>query len=382
MAIAWGESAVDLEAAGRWWIHEEGSSLPIAVIDGGPVWRVVRSPFELALRVERPDGYLSQPHAAVLRAAPLEPSPLALGGTRYPGAVEIRLETNGSLTAVNVVPLETYLEGVVAKEMGRPGRDAAEAFKAQAVAARTYALKRLGSRPAEGFDVYGSIRDQAYLGVPEAADSLATRAVHETRGEAILYNGYLIDAFYHSTCGGQTARVEEVFDAPPAPYLTVVSDARPDGRGYWCQESRYFRWTESLERSELEARVAQNLPRIVPVPPGGIGELHDMELLQTTPEGRALALRVQTSIGAYVVGENRIRDLLADRSGALLRSTLFLFRPRRQGSRIEGLVLAGGGWGHGVGMCQVGAIGRARGGHRYREILAAYYPGTNIVALY
>jgi stage II sporulation protein D len=289
---------------------------------------------------------------------------------------------DGSLAVVNVVGIETYLEGVVPKEMGRPGPDVLEALKAQAVAARTYALKRLGSRPALGFDVYGTIQDQAYLGVPDPADSLAVGAVRATRGEAMLFQGYLIDAFYHSTCGGQTARVEEVFDTPPAPYLTMVSDARPDGETYWCQASRYFRWTEMFDRAQLEARVDRNLPRLVPLPPEGAGELLDLDLVGTTPEGRALVLRVATTTGSYVVAENAIRQLLADDQGRLLRSTLFLFRPRRDRGRIVELTLTGGGWGHGVGMCQVGAMGRARAGHRYRQILSAYYPGSDVTALY
>lgn len=352
------------------------------MVEGGPQWRIIRLPFENALRVERPDGYVSQPHAGPLRAAPLGPGSIVVSGARYPGGVEVRLQPDGSVAAINVVPLETYLEGVVPKEMGRPGADASEALKALAVAARTYALKRLGSRPALGFDVYGSVQDQAYLGIPDPADSTAVRAVRETRGEALLFNGYLIDAFYHSTCGGQTARVEEVFGSPPAPYLTSVSDARPDGSGYWCQSSRYFRWTEAFDRAELEALVARNLPQIVPPPDEGVGELRDLDLLRTTPEGRARTLRVTTSTGAYTVGDNAIRTLFTNPEGGLLRSTLFLFRPRRDRGRIEELVLTGGGWGHGVGLCQVGAMGRARAGHPYREILAAYYPGTVVAPLY
>lgn len=382
VAVAWGDSSVEIGAPQRWWIHEVGSSRPIAVVDGGTAWRVVRLPFESAIRVSRPDGFLSQPHPGPLRAAPLGRSRLVVGGITYPGAFEVRLQPDGSLAAVNVVGLETYLEGVVPKEMGRPGADAAEALKAQAVAARTYALKRLGSRPELGFDVYGTIQDQAYIGVPDPADSLAVRAVRTTRGLAMLYQGYLIDAFYHSTCGGQTARVEEVFESPPAPYLTVVSDARPGGEGYWCQASRYFRWTESFDRAELETRVARNLPRIVPLPSEGAGELRDIDLVTSTPEGRALVLRVETTTGSYVVGENAIRQLFADAEGRLLRSTLFLFRPRRDRAGIVGLDLTGGGWGHGVGMCQVGAMGRSRAGQLYREILAAYYPGTAIALLY
>ncbi len=382
VAIAVSDSGVALGAGGRWWIHEQGASRPIAVVDGGLPWRVVRLPFENALRVVRPDGYLSPPHAEPLRAAPLGPAELAVAGARYPGAIEIRLQPDGSVAAVNVVGMETYLAGVVAREMGRPGADAREALKAQAVAARTYAMKRLGSRPGLGFDVYGSVQDQAYLGVPDAADSLAVAAVRATRGQALLYHGYMVDAYYHSTCGGQTARVEEAFDAPPAPYLTVVSDARPEGEGYWCQGSRYFRWTETFDRAELEARVARNLPRLVPLPPTGPGRLVDMDLVDVSPEGRALALRVETTTGSYVVGPFAIRRLFADPEGRILRSTLFLFRPRREGRRIVELTLTGGGWGHGVGMCQVGAMGRARAGHRYREILAAYYPGTELAVLY
>ena len=164
-----------------------------------------------------PDGWLSQPHVGPLEAASLGHSPIEATGIAYPGTIEISLRPDGSLTGVNVVPLETYLEGVVPKELGRPGHEAWEAQLAQAVAARTYAIKRLGSRADLGFDVYGSVLDQAYQGVPDPADSLAVRAVRSTRGEVMLYNGYLIDAFYHSTCGGQTARVEETFDLARRP---------------------------------------------------------------------------------------------------------------------------------------------------------------------
>lgn len=381
VGVAWGDSAVELGGTGRWWIHEAGTARPIAVIDGGARWEVVRLPFERALRVVRPDGWLSQPHAGPLEVAPLGAGPVVVAGTAYPGAVEVSLRPDGTVTAVDVTGLETYLEGVVAQELGRPGRDAFEALKAQAVAARTYALKRLGSRAEEGFDVYGDVQDQAYAGLARPADSLAVRAVRETRGEAVLYNGYLIDALYHSTCGGHTARVEEAFDRPPEPYLVSVSDERPDG-GYWCQSSRYFRWTVSWSADELEAMVARNLPALAPLPPAGVGRLLDVDLESTTPEGRALVMRVVTTTGRYRVTGNAIRQLLADGQGRLLRSTAFLFRPERDGARITALTLFGGGWGHGVGMCQVGAMGRARAGQDYREILAAYYTGTRVAALY
>lgn len=381
VGIAWGDSAVELGAAGRWWIHEKGSSRPIAVVDGSGSWGIVRLPLERALRVVRPDGWLSEPHVAPLEVASLAAAPVEVNRTAYPGSVEIFLGREGDVTAVNVVRLESYLEGVVSREIGRPGAVAYEAIRAQAVAARTYALKRMGSRAEHGFDVYGTIEDQAYVGVPAAGDSLARRAVAETRGEALVFNDYLIDALYHSTCGGHTASVEEAFDFDPAPYLASVSDARPGG-GFWCQSSRYFRWSVAWDHAELEEMVGRNLPGLVPLPAAGPGRLHDVELLASTPEGRAQRVRVRTTTGSYVVTENAIRRLFADPEGGWLRSTAFLFRPTRDGGRIVSLSLVGGGWGHGVGMCQVGAMGRARAGQGYREILAAYYNGAEVATFY
>jgi stage II sporulation protein D len=380
--VAWGDTSLALGSGDRWWIHESGASRPIAVVEGEPGWRVVRLPFETTLRLRRPDGWLSQPHVGPLEAASLGRAPIEASGTAYPGTIEVSLRPDGTLTGVNVVPLETYLEGVVPMELGRPGADAREALLAQAVAARTYAIKRLGSRADLGFDVYGNVLDQAYQGLPDPADSLAVRAVRSTRGKVLLYNGYLIDAFYHSTCGGHTARVEETFDLPAAPYLTAMSDARPDGEGYWCQGSRYFRWTASWSAEELDAMIRRNLPMLVPLPAKGSGSLRDVELEATTEEGRAMAVRVTTTTGRFVVAENEIRTLFADSTGRILYSTQFLFRPERVGTRLTGLTLVGGGWGHGVGMCQVGAMGRARAGWDYERILAAYYPGTEIRELY
>lgn len=382
VGVAVGDTAIGLGSADRWWIHEAGVSRPIAVVSGEPGWQVVRLPFERAIRLRRPDGWLSLPHLGALEAGSLGRAPMSLEGSAYPGTIEISLRPDGTLTAVNVVPLESYLEGVVPKELGRPGTEAWQAQLAQAVAARTYALKRMGSHADLGFDVYGSVLDQAYQGLPVDGDSLAVRAVRETRGQVLLYNGYLIDAFYHSTCGGHTARVEETFDRPPAPYLISVSDERPDGDGYWCQGSRTFRWTVSWSAEELDAMVRRNLPELVPLPADGPGTLVDMTLESTTAEGRALAVRVTTTTGRFIVGENAIRTLFADSTGRILYSTQFLFRPDRVGTRLRGLTLVGGGWGHGVGMCQVGAMGRARAGWDYRRILAAYYPGTVVRALY
>jgi stage II sporulation protein D len=381
VGIALGDSALSVSGAGRWRIGEAGQARPVAVVDGGAPWTVVKLPFEGLLRVRRPDGYLSQPHAGPLRVDPVGPGTVRVDGVPYAGSIEFQLRPDGTLTAVNLLPLERYLEGVVSRELGHPDQAAWEAQRAQAIAARTYALKRLGSRAELGFDVYGSVLDQAYGGIPDPADSLAVRAVRSTRGQALLYGGHLIDAYYHSTCGGSTARVELVFDDPPAPYLVPVSDRRPDG-SYWCQGSRYFRWRTALASPELQTMMDRNLPALVPVPPQGVGRVEDVRVERTTPEGRTLSVQVITTTGRYLVSENAIRSLFADGEGRLLRSTQFLLRPTYRSGALERLTLVGGGWGHGVGMCQVGAMERARQGQDYRHILATYYPGTEAVSLY
>ncbi|HKY61421.1 MAG TPA: SpoIID/LytB domain-containing protein [Gemmatimonadota bacterium] len=381
VGIALGDSALSISGPGRWRIGEAGEARPVAVVEGGAPWTVVKLPFEGLLRVRRPDGYLSQPHAGPLRVDPIGAGTLRVDGVPYAGSLEFLLRPDGTVTAVNLVPLERYLEGVVSRELGHSERSAWEAQRAQAIAARTYALKRLGSRAELGFDVYGSVLDQAYGGVPGPADSLAVRAVRSTRGQALLYGGHLIDAYYHSTCGGSTARVELVFDDPPAPYLVPVSDRRPDG-SYWCQGSRYFRWTAALGGPELQAMMERNLPALVPLPPQGVGRVEDVQVERTTPEGRTLSVQVITTTGRYLVSENAIRSLFADGDGRLLRSTQFLLRPTYRSGALERLTLIGGGWGHGVGMCQVGALERAREGQDHRHILATYYPGTEVVPLY
>jgi stage II sporulation protein D len=382
VGIAWGDSVLEIGGVGRWWIHEEGNSTPIAAIEGDESWRIIRLPFESALRAVRPDGHLSEPHTSPLIVDPLGPEPISLGGKPFPGSVQVQLRPDGTLTGINIVPIEKYLEGVVAKELGQPGSDAFEALRAQAVAARTYALKRMGSRADFGFDIYGTVLDQAYKGLPDAADSLAVRAVETTRGKALLYNDALIDAYYHSTCGGHTARVELVFDDPPAPYLVSVSDRHPDGEGFWCQESKYFRWTTTFDADQLDEMVARNLPQLLPLPPAGAGTVRDVEILNTTPEGRVVTVAVTTNTGRYLISENDIRALFADAEGRWLRSTMFLARPTYSAGRVAELSLVGGGWGHGVGMCQVGAMARARAGQRYEEVLGWYYPGTTITRLY
>src|SRR5207253_8623205 len=140
-----------------------------------------------------------------------------IGDKLYRGDVLIREASPGKLTAINVVGMERYLMGVVPFEIGR--KVGIEAMKAQAIAARTYAIGNMNGRGALGFDFYNTVADQVYGGT-SGEDSLITRAVMETRGEVLMHAGRPILAYYSSTCGGHTADVNESWPwRPPQPYL-------------------------------------------------------------------------------------------------------------------------------------------------------------------
>jgi stage II sporulation protein D len=303
---------------------------------------------------------------------------LRVDGKAYRGTVILRPAAQG-VTVVNVIDLENYLLGVVPHEIGpnRPPEEY-EAVKAQAIAARTYTIRHMGRRSDLGFDVYATVQDQVYGGA-DSEDPVSTQAVLATRGEIIVYQGEPIEAYYHSTCGGHTAALEEVWVGEPRPYLRAVSDARPSG-GHYCEHSNRFHWTEQWDRAALVSAIDRGLrdrgELAVPVT-----RVEFMAITGRTPSGRAEALRIRTNAGDHRIQADSIRWVLRPEPNRGLNSALIELQPQGNGE-ITSLRVDGQGWGHGIGMCQVGAMGRARDGHSYRDILSAYYPGTSIARLY
>src|SRR5215218_684243 len=149
---------------------------------------------------------------------------VTIAGVVYRGVAEVRANSAGSLAGINELPMEEYLYGVVPRELGPTVFPELEALKAQAVAARTYALSGLGKRASDGYDLLATTSDQVYGGYA-AEHPLSTRAVDETAGIAAVYDGKLITALYSSTAGGFTANNEEAFNSAPVPYLRGVPDA-------------------------------------------------------------------------------------------------------------------------------------------------------------
>ncbi len=321
--------------------------------------------------------------AALLLVRPTEGATLDIGGKPYRGSALVRRSGPGKVTAINRVDMEEYLLGVVPREIGKVGPELLEAAKAQAVAARTYAVKYIGRRSALGFDVYASTQDQVYGGV-EAEHDPVSRAVRETAGEILAYGGEPIEAYYHSTCAGRTAAIEEVWPQErPRPYLVSVEDVDPATGQAFDRSSSRFRWTQRWTIPELTRILNETLADSLPAGTSSIGEIRGFEVLDLTPSGRIGRMRVSTDAGHFRVGGDRIRWIFLTPQGSILNSSKFDIEVVRDArGRPREIVATGGGWGHGIGMCQVGAMGRARAGQDYRTILEAYYPAARLRALY
>lgn len=309
--------------------------------------------------------------ARVQNAAPPErdfSGGLVWNGRRYRGSIDV-VRDGAGVAVINRVDLEDYLRGVLPGEIGsRDPRDRA-ALQAQAVAARSYAAARMGERRVL-FDVTATVADQVYGGMsverPETDD-----AVRATRGLVLTWGDRIITAPYHSHGGLMTAGAEEVWKRGGEPFLRPVDDRAPSG-GCFCDASGSRGWERRFSTSDVDRLLAQYGPAAGVATSGGVRSLR---ILSRGPSGRVLELEIETSTGRVVLRGNDIRSVLRT-DGAILPSTNFSID-------VQGAVITvrGVGNGHGVGMSQWGAIGRARAGQDARSILAAYYPGTRLSPL-
>ncbi|HUF51580.1 MAG TPA: SpoIID/LytB domain-containing protein [Longimicrobiales bacterium] len=318
-----------------------------------------------------------------LRVIPDAGSLLTIGGRQYRGEALVVARGPNRLTAVNVVDLEQYLLGVVPHEMGRLPANLIEALKVQAVAARTYAIGNLGSRSASGFDFYATIMDQVYGGTANE-DTIVSRAVMETRGEIMTYDGAPIIAYYSSTCGGETAAIDESWPSrAPQPYLRSVSDRIPNSEQYYCSTSNRFNWETRWTRDELLAVLRETLRTHTGGTVTAVQRVTDVRVLGRGPSGRA-TVRLVADGRSYDLRADSVRWVFRPRPGpAILNSSrIYDLQTTTADGAVNTLAIRGGGWGHAIGMCQVGAMGRARAGHRYDAILRAYYTGVELRKLY
>ena len=316
----------------------------------------------------------------------------------YEGDIYVVVDADGRLSVVNAVGAERLVAGVVPSEIFASAHP--ESLKSQAVAARSILFSQLGKRHNDDpFHLCAAQHCQVYSGTSHE-DPRTTAAAEATAGEVLFLGDRLVNALYSSTCGGHTEdndvawgdapeaalRGRPDFDVGIAPELAEFSGGLGQSRvlSRWvrrrptafCARSgkawaSKFRWRKTLD--------AKTLKRLVGEQYRGVGRVIELVVKGRGPGGRARALEIVGSKRSVtVLYELPIRQLF----GGLRSAAFDLEIDRTASGRIVSVTFVGGGWGHGVGMCQLGAIGRAQKGYAYREILAHYYNGATVKRLY
>jgi SpoIID/LytB domain protein len=363
--------------------------------------------------VERPRGVVeaTDEHGAVVRNAdilwfaPAEPRGVLQlddvdkesGGReprRYFGKLYVTVDGDGKLAVVNSVPEDKLLAGLVPAEMSPSSPP--EALKAQAVAARNELLAKIGTRHlTDPYRLCAAQHCQVYAGAGRE-DPRSTAAVAATRGELLVRSGTggLIDAVYSASCGGHTEDNDRAWggaadeslrgaldaDEPTARALSAFARVgEPETRAFLAHDpaarpfcarprgaDRLYRWTVRVDAGTVAART-------------GIGRLVSVEVLERGVSGRVVKLRLAGDRGSREIrGELEVRRALGNLKSALIAIDV----ERDAAGRPTTLVVQGGGHGHGIGMCQMGAVGMAEAGKSYREILGHYYPSSSVKKLY
>ena len=278
-------------------------------------------------------------------------SALYVNGKPFRGVAEVSPAEKGILV-VNELPLEEYLVGLINCEISSAWP--IEAIKAQAVIARTYALNRKLARSTSFYHLESSVIDQVYDGC-EIEDSRARRGVSDTAGEVLSYHGAVIQAFYHSNCGGRTEASENVWGAR-LPYLSGVDCT-------YCLTSPSSAWDLKIALPELEERLKAAGHKVSGVT--------DIRPAARNSRGRLKHIVIVSSRGDLSLTGDQFRKAIGY---GMIKSTNFTVKVENGEAGFSGL-----GNGHGVGLCQWGAKQRALDGFGYAEILSYYYPGTNLV---
>jgi len=387
------------ETAAHGW-RQQGAQVVVAHPGEWEVWAPVGSP-------PPPSGQprlwqqLQRQRQVLVLASPLVPGsgssvlegPVQIeapGGLRWQGGVyagpfRLQGDAYGSWSLVEQVPLERYLLGVVPFEIGA-GAPAA-ALEAQAVLARTWALRNQGRFAVDGYHLCADTQCQVY-GDPRGAGAAVKRAVVATQSRVLSWAGQPIHGVYHASNGGVSAGFEEAWGGAGLPYLkpaidapssgaqslvrrfplplgaAAVHDVLAHGRAAYGADHSRFRWTRSLDAAQIATAVAAQAPQV--------GQPLQVVVVRRGASGRVLALKIEGDRGDVVLHLDAIRRTLRQ-----LPSTLFVVQRVGPGR----WVFEGGGFGHGAGLSQAGAMDLAQRGWGLQQILEHYYPGTTLQPL-
>ena len=345
----------------------------------------------------------------------------------FRGDLFLSVVSDSALNLINKIPLEDYLESVISSEMSASAP--LEFLKAQAITARSWLVsmlaKKKAARPSvqvkteheivvwqdvndhEGFDVCADDHCQRYQGITRIISENVREAIKQTRGNFLVYDGEICDARYYKSCGGQTEVFASAWEDKNYDYLNNVSDD-VDRRSPVRSEGEAKRWLTGNPRAYCNTQDKELLKMILPAfdqetpdfyrwqvvyskeelgniirKKSGIdfGELIDLVPLERGPSGRIYKLKIEGSKKTMIIGkELEIRRWLSP--SHLLSSAFIVEKIKESDNTVKSFTLKGGGWGHGVGLCQIGAAVMAVKGHSAEEILAHYFTGAMLKKLY
>jgi len=302
-------------------------------------------------------------------SAPATRATLPSSRAAVPATIRVGIR-EGNRVTIRKVPFETYVQAAILSEFAPPAGDpntVERMLEVQAIIGRTYALAHLGRHQSEGFDVCATTHCQLYepsrltssRWAPQSAE-----AVRRTTATVLWFGSTPADALYHSDCGGQTSRADDVWRGLGRPYLVSVTDDGPAGSAHataWRYEAADAALIGALNK-DARTRVGVRL--------------NGIQVLERDQVGRAEQIALHGSQERIVRGED-LRDVLAQSFGSRsLKSTWFTVQ-----HTAGTYVFEGRGFGHGVGLCQAGALARIRAGAKVPAVLDVYFPGTKLVTL-
>jgi stage II sporulation protein D len=277
-----------------------------------------------------------------------------INGRRFKGGVQVIKRNVGALSVINHLRLEDYVKGISVRETSHYWP--METLKAETVVFRTFALYRAEQFKNKEWDVSDDVFSQVYGGV-EAERYRITDAVDKTKGEILQYDGKILPAFYHSTCGGATEDANVLWNIDLAPLKGVACS--------FCKDSPHFSWKTTISKEKIRLLWEKNGQRIK--------KINEVVIAGRDKSGRVMNLDIVTDQKDIEIAAKDFRNMIGP---DIIKSTNFKIIASSLDLTFEGF-----GWGHGVGLCQWGAYFMGKFGSDYLKILDFYYPGSNLIKL-
>lgn len=296
------------------------------------------------------DIYGKKINAGEIEISRDDSGPISVNGRLFRGTLRFINNEKGFLV-VNYVDLEDYIRGVLYHEISHLWPF--ETIKAQAIVVRTFALLKIDENKDKGFDLTNDAYSQVYGGRTSERFRL-NKAIDETKGEILTFEGKILPSYYHATCAGETEDASIIWQVDIAPLKGVTCP--------YCKNSPHYKWGTYLELKELEKKI-----RLAGF---SVGEIKAIDITRRSKTNRVLELKIISDKAVLLISGKDFRQAVGPN---ILRSSNFKVEVKNDLAFFDGF-----GWGHGVGLCQWGAYFMGKGGSSYKEILGFYYPGAKV----